>query len=163
MESVSSQSTPIADYPTAATDTMGIVTGMLKRMGRIKHPMISRQPRDMPAESVMVMVSPLLNRRRNDVGTIRVYVIVNKMSNDIKIRVEWTRHAFGFWFRQDVWLYGAALNPKMAKLNDLERAFYSVKQTAEGTTTFKGQLRTYRKVKKNRSRDRTARMGLALG
>lgn len=163
MESVSSQSTPIADYPTAATDTMDIVTGMLRRMGRIRRPMISRNPRDMPAEVVMVMVSPLLNRRRNDVGTIRVYVVVSKLSGDIKVRIEWTRHAFGFWFRQDVWLYGAAQNPRTAKLSDLERAFFKVKATAEGTTTFQGQLHMFKKIKKSRSRDRMARMGLALG
>lgn len=163
MESVSSQATPIPDYPTAATDMMDIVTGMLKRMGRIRHPMISRQPREMSSEVVMVMVSPLLDRRRNDVGTIRVYVIVSKLSNDIKVRVEWTRHAFGFWFRNDVWMYGAAMKPKGVKLSDLERAFWAVKKTAEGSMTFQGQLRMFRKIKKNRSRDRASRLGLALG
>ena len=163
MESVSSQSTPIADYPTAAIDTMDIVTGMLRRRGRIRHPMISRQPRDTPSDAVMIMVSPLLNRRRQDIGTIRVYVIVSKLSNDIKVRVEWTRHAFGFWFREDVWMYGAAQNPKAAKLTELERAFNSVKHTADGTTTFRGQIHMHRKIKKNRNRDRSAHLGLVLG
>jgi hypothetical protein len=163
MESVSSQSTPIPDYPTAASDTMDIVTGMLRRMGRIHRLQVSRQPLDMPSETIVVMTAPLLDRRRNNIGTIRVYVIVNKMSNDIKVRLEWTRHAFGFWFRQDVWLYGAAVNPKAARLSDLERALYWVRQTADGTTTFEGQLRMLKKVKKNRSRDRAAQIGLVMG
>lgn len=163
MTSVSSQATSIPDYSTAASDMMNIVVSILRRKGRIRYPMISRDPKDMPSEVVLVMMSPMLNRRKDDVGTVRVYVIVNKLSDDILVRIEWTRHAFGFWFRQDVWLYGAATGPKAAKLGDLERAFFWVTQTAEGTTTFESQLRMLKKVRKSRARDRTARLGLVLG
>jgi hypothetical protein len=142
---------------------MEIVHGLLKRMGRIKYPMITPRPKSFQSQWAMMLVSPLLNRKRQDIGTIRVMVTTFNETNNIRVRVEWTRHAFGFWYRQDVWLSNAAMNPRMAKLAPLENAFGLVRLTADGGARLKGMIRVVKKIKKNQTKDRAMRQGLMMG
>jgi hypothetical protein len=141
---------------------MDIVRDLLFKMGRIKREFVSRQPSGV-SEHMMMMVSPLLDRRRNEVGSIRVYVLVGNISEDIRVRVEWTRKAFGFWYQKDVMLRGSVSEPNMANLSELKTVFNGVKQTADGSTILKSMNRMYKKIKKSQVRDKAAKLGLALG
>jgi hypothetical protein len=110
-----------------------------------------------------MLVGDLLNRRRRDIGAIRVYVTVPTSKNDIKFTIEWTRHAFGFWYQQIVVLAGAVEDPKNMDVSKLRTALNPVEWTADGTTRVKSMNRMFRKIKKSRVRDRASRAGLMVG
>ncbi len=154
---------PTVDRPAVAVEVMGIVRGMLHLHGRIKRPRISKKPKEFATEWVMTMVSPLLARNRQPIGTIRVVVRVPKLGKNVKVRIDWTRDAFGFWFREEFILRDAVQAPRMANLAPLTAALVLVRWTVDGSVRLKSMNRMLKKVKKNTAKDRMAEAGLVLG
>lgn len=146
-----------------ATETgMAMVRDLLLRMGRIKRELVSPKPTG-TSEYSMMLVGSLLNRRHRDIGTIRIYVTVPANGENIKFTIEWTRHAFGFWYRQEVILKDAVDDPEHANVQKLRTALDPIQWTADGTTRVKSMNRMFKKIKKSRVRDRASRAGLMVG
>jgi hypothetical protein len=83
-----------------------------------KRAFISPVPRSFPGGHVMVMLSPLYNKKGENVGEIRIYIYVSEDENiPILIRSEWTRNAFGFWYRY-------------VKVLSMNRMFRKIKKTS---------------------------------
>jgi hypothetical protein len=141
---------------------MDIVHDLLSKMGRIKRELVSPKPTGQ-SEYSMMLVGDLLNRRRRNIGAIRVYVTVPAKGNDIKYTIEWTRHAFGFWYRKEMKLRNAVEDPAHAKIGLLRSALDPVQWTADGTVKLASMNKMFRKIKKSRVRDRAARSGLMVG
>lgn len=141
---------------------MDAVRGLLYKGSRIKRERVSRKPSGV-SEYTMIMASPLLNRKRQPVGSIRVYVTVGKASNDIRVRIQWTRNAFGFWYVKDAVLVGAVDHPLPISTTNLMPIMAAVKHTADGTTILKSMNRTHKKKKKNKVRDKAIMSGLVMG
>lgn len=146
----------------AAMAIMDIVKGLLSMMGRVQRPFISRKPSGI-SEYRTMLVSPLMDRKRSPVGEIRVYVLVGANGGDATIRVEWTRNAFGFWYRKDVVLSGVVGEPYGADLSEVKNVFKFAGKTADGTVILKSMNRMFRKVKKNKARDNASKLGLMVG
>lgn len=141
---------------------MAMVRDILLRMGRIKRELVSPKPIG-TSEYSMMLVGDLLNRRRRDIGAIRLYVTVRADGDDIKFTIEWTRHVFGFWYRSEVVLKGSVDEMKESDVAKLRRALDPVEWTADGTTKVASMNRMFKKVKKSRVRDRASRRGLMVG
>jgi len=141
---------------------LDMVRDLLLRMGRIKRELVSPKPRGQ-SEYTMMLVGDLLNRRRQSIGLIRVYVTVPASGENIKFTIEWTRHAFGFWYRSEVTLNDAVDDPEHANVNKLRTALDPIQWTADGTTKVKSMNRMFKKIKKSRVRDRASRAGLMVG
>jgi len=146
----------------AAEAGRDMVRDLLLRMGRIKRELVSPRATG-TSEYATMLVGDLLNRRRRDIGAIRVYVTVPTGGNDIKFTIEWTRHAFGFWYQQQVVLKGAVKDPRSADTSRLRAALDPIAWTADGTSRVKSMNRMFRKIKKSRVRDRASRAGLMVG
>lgn len=147
---------------TAAETGMDMVRDLLLRMGRIKRELMSPKPTG-TSEYSMMLVADLLDRRRRDIGAIRIYVTVLANGDNIKFTIEWTRHAFGFWYRNEVILNNAVEDPENANVTKLRTALDPIQWTADGTTRVDSMNRMFKKVKKSRVRDRAARAGLMVG
>lgn len=151
---------PEIDRGRSAELAMRIVYGMLTRDRRIRQARISPHPVETPTAYEMTLVSPLIDERRNKIGTIRVFVLVPKHGENIQIRIEWTRNAFGFWFQEKVVLKKSVENPSMALLAPLRAAMILVRQTVTGSVKLKSMIRMIRKVKKHRGKDAILQYGL---
>ena len=154
---------PYSSPQFVATETgMAMVRDLLLRMGRIKREFVSPKPTG-TSEYSMMLVGDLLNRKRRDIGEVRIYVTVPANGDDIKITIEWTRHAFGFWYRKELTLKGAVDDPGSASVSQLRTALDPIQWTADGTSKVGSMNRIFRKVKKSRVRDRASRAGLMVG
>lgn len=141
---------------------MAMVRDLLLRMGRIKKELVSPKATGQ-AEYSMMLVANLLSRRRRDIGGIRIYVTVPANGNDIKFVIEWTRHAFGFWYRKEVVLRDFVKDPENANIGVLRTALDPIQWTADGTSRVASMNRMFKKIKKSRVRDRASRAGLRIG
>jgi len=146
----------------AAETGMAMVRDLLLRMGRIKRELVSPKATG-TSEYSMMLVATLLSRKRRDIGAIRIYVTVPASGKDIKFTIEWTRHAFGFWYRKEVTLKGAVEDPENANVGRLRSALDPIQWTADGTSKVASMNRTFKKIKKSRVRDRASRAGLMVG
>ena len=144
-----------------AIGLMRVVRGVLKpRLAT--GTFVSPVPKTLPGGYLMVLVSPLMNRRGEVVGEMRVNVYVpSDPVLDILIRVEWTRNAFGFWYRKDIRMSGESGHVSVQpKIREIMRW---IATTADGTVSVTSMNRMFRKIRKNPSRDRAARMGMVMG
>lgn len=145
----------------AASGGLYIVRDLLNKMGRIKRELVSRDP--IGVKKSMVMLATLLDKKRRDIGNVRAYVTVRDNGDDLKFVVEWTRHAFGFWYRVEVTLRGAVGNLEEANVGKLKTALDPIRWTADGTTRIDSMNRMFKKTKKDRTKDRALRTGLMAG
>jgi hypothetical protein len=90
---------------------MSVIRDLFLRMKRIKREKMSPKPVGI-SEYSMVMIGDLLDRRRREVGEIRVYVRVPVNDDYIRFVIEWTKYVFGFWYRKEL-----ILNQIMNRLN----------------------------------------------
>ena len=133
---------------------------VLLQMGRVKHELISARPADVPGKFEMKLVSKLLNRKRDAVGMVRVYVTVPENGDDIKFRVEWTRNAFGFWYWIEFELKDVVGDTEDANVQKIRQELKPITQTADGTVNVRSMNRMYKKIRKSRVRDKVAQAGL---
>ena len=128
-----------------------------------KRAFISPVPRSFPGGHVMVMLSPLYNKKGENVGEIRIYIYVSEDENiPILIRSEWTRNAFGFWYRYDNRLFDKdnVIVDLYSKIRGISK-WFSV--TADGTVKVSSMNRMFRKIKKTSARDKAVRVGMVMG
>lgn len=147
----------------AVEDGLDMIHGVLVRMNRVKHELVSARPADVPGKFEMKLVSKLLNNKRVPVGLIRVYVTVPDNGDDIKYRVEWTRNAFGFWYWKEFTFKNVVDDPDDVSLRTIRTELNPVIKTADGTVPVKSMNRMYKKIKKNKVRDKVAQAGLHRG
>ena len=162
LENAASRIPETSPQITAAETGMDMVRDLLLRMGRIKRELMSPKPTG-TSEYSMMLVGDLLNRKRRSVGSVRIYVTVPADGDDIKFTIEWTRHAFGFWYRKEFVLKNAVEDPDGANVNALRTALDPLQWTADGTSKVDSMNRMFRKIKKSRVRDRASRAGLMVG
>lgn len=157
------QSTPAESRKDSAYSAMRVIRGMLKRMGRLRREFVTPVPKTMPSGYVMMLVTPLPNRKGEIIGELRVWVWAPTDPNLlIKVRFEWTREILGFWYRND---FNLTSDDKVKELMDkIKDAMHWVKNTADGTIRLAHMNRMpFRKIKKNRTRDKAARIGMVMG
>ena len=164
LNSLEPDATPVESRKDSAYAAMRVIRGTLKRMGRLRREFITPVPKTLPSGYVMMLVTPLPNRKGEIIGELRVWVYAPTDTKiPVRIRFEWTRNAFGFWYRNDFNLTssGDQLDELMAGIKDSMRW---VKTTADGTVRLASVNRMhFRKIKKNRTRDKAARIGMVMG
>lgn len=141
---------------------MYMVRSMLDKSGRVKRTVVSINPTGV-SEHTMVMVSRLLNKKRDAIGAVRVFVTAPVNGEDVKVTFEWTRNAFGFWYRKTI-----KLRDFVGDLEDLEMGKIRVvldplRWTADGSVRLNSMNRMFKKVKKNRVMDRALHSRLRTG
>jgi hypothetical protein len=136
----------------------------LKMTGRTRREFVTPVPRSVPGGYVSMIVSPLLNKKREEVGEIRVVIYVQEDDGlPVRVMVEWTRNAFGFWYRMRYVLDDKS-DLRIGVSNKLRDAMYFVKVTADGTVRVASMNRSgIEKVRKSRTIDRAARVGMMMG
>ena len=129
----------------------------------IERAFISPVPKSLPGGYIMMMLSPLYNKKGDNVGEIRIYIYVpSDEKNAIVIRVEWTRNAFSFWYRYDTKLLNEdALIPSLYSVVRDMKKWFSI--TADGTVNISSMNHLFRKIKKNPVRDKIGRVGMIIG
>lgn len=151
------------DFPYQATEAgMAVIRNLLRKMGRVKKEIISTRPSGI-SEYSMVMIGKLLNQKRQEVGEIRVFVTVPVNEKNIKFKIEWTRHAFGFWYTRNIIMRDVVDDPSQINIGMLRAALNPVQWTADQTVNLKSMNRMFRKVKRNRVLDLALRAGLRTG
>ena len=141
---------------------MAVIRNLLRKMGRVKKEIISTRPSGI-SEYSMVMIGKLLNQKRQEVGEIRVFVTVPVNEKNIKFKIEWTRHAFGFWYTRNIIMRDVVDDPSQINIGMLRAALNPVQWTADQTVNLKSMNRMFRKVKRNRVLDLALRAGLRTG
>lgn len=157
-----SETTPILIRKDIALRLMRVLRkGLNKRF--VKRAFISPVPKSFPGGYIMMMLSPLYNKKGDNVGEIRIHIYVpSDEKNAIVVRVEWTRKAFGFWYRYTIKLLNedVLILELYSRIRDMERWFST---TADGTVRVSSMNRLFRKIKKNSVRDKVSRVGMVMG
>lgn len=138
---------------------MNFVRDYLVKNGRSKRVLMSRSPEG-ELEKKMFLAGNLLDRKRKNVGSVKVTATVRQDSDDLRLRVEWTRHVFGFWYIKEYKLDGVVEDPGRIGIGKVGKLFDPVKWTADGTVKLQSMNRMFRKMRKSRIRDRAFREGL---
>lgn len=145
----------------AAKDALDAARYSLSRLGLLKREFASVNPSG-TSEYTMSMVADLLDRRRRHVGSVRVRVAVPVDGKKIKYTIEWTRHIFGFWYRQEFVIQDGVDDPVGKSAKRLKEVAEPVRWTAHGVTRVKSMNRLFKKVKKNRTKDKAASAGMRV-
>jgi len=145
----------------ATEDALSTARYLLFKTGLVNRGFVSPSPTG-TAEYSMTLVADLLDAKRKSVGSVRVNVLVPVAGNSIKYIIEWTRDIFGFWYRQVVVVPDGVSDPIAKSVPKLKQAFESVRWTAQGVTKVASMNRMFKKVKKNRTADRTVRAGMRM-
>jgi len=157
-----SETTPIRLRKEVSKDVMRIVRASMERTGRLRREYVTPIPKELPGGYVMLLNSPLPNVKGDLVGEVRVLVYApSDVALPVRVDFEWTRNAFGFWYRNSVSLdaVDAASVVKVVK-----GAMRWVKTTADGGVSVASMNRMpFKHVKKNATKDKMARSGLVLG
>lgn len=157
------ESTSIMSKRDVADRLISVAGGFFKRQGRTGRQFLSPVPRKSGDRYVSVMVAPLNNRRRVEVGGVRVIVEVPEHSNlPIRAVFEWTRSSFGFWYRNSYKIENSD-DPVSEFVLVLHNAIRPIKITADGTVSVKSMNRTFETVRKSNVRDRAAKSGMVMG
>ena len=158
------QSVPATSRKDVARNAMRAVQGLMRQMGRLYREFVTPVPKAIPGGYVMMLVSPLPNKAMEMVGEVRVWIYVPEDRNlSIRVRVEWTRNAFGFWYRNEIVLPNVD-DSMFELLRKMKEAMFFVKTTADGTVKVASMNRGgFYKFRKNPTKDRAARVGMILG
>jgi len=147
----------------AAQTALDVVYDSMRKMGRMKHVKMSPYPSGQ-SEYSTVLVADLLNKRRNIIGSVRFFIDVPADGYDVKITVDWTRNAMGFWYRDDIKLIGAVDYPEFVDYKTISMFLKPVEWTADGSVRVKSMNRGhYKKIRKNKTRDKVILSGLIHG
>lgn len=149
---------------TVADKLMGVTSAFMRTSGRTRRPFVTPVPTTVPGGYVSMMTSPLLSSRGEEVGEVRVWIFVPENTTlPIRIRVEWTRDAFGFWYRNEIYIQNVD-DPTVELLKKIREALFFVKITADGTVRVASMNRGgFQKIRKSQTRDRAARVGMMMG
>ncbi len=146
-----------------ALDMMSATQEILRKDGLIKREYISPSPVLSVGEYQMLLVSDLFDRKRSDVGDVRAFVFVPVVGDGSAVlRVEWSRNAFGFWFRDELRIPVGNFDANRIQ-SFLTGAVKKIKNTTDRNVPLKSQLRVLKKIKRNATRDKALRSGLVLG
>jgi hypothetical protein len=144
----------------AAQDGLDMIHSQLLKMGRLKRELVSARPLKEPGEYSMTLIGDLLNRKRKNIGAIRVFIDVPVNGKDIQFDVQWTRHAFGFWYTKKFTLKDVVDDTEDVDPDKLMHELRPVTWTADGSVPLRSMNRNFKKVKKNRVRDKVVTAGL---
>lgn len=142
---------------------MRSIHSLIDKMGRLRREFITPVPKELPGGYVMMMVSPLPNSSGEIIGELRVWIWApTDHAIPVRVRFEWTREAFGFWYRNDFYLSAEGkVDDLVKKVRD---AMHWVKNTADGTVRIASMNRMhFKKINKNPNRDKAARIGMVMG
>lgn len=139
------------------------VQDALQQLGRVKNEMISTRPVDANGKYEMKLSSKLFNRRRVPIGFVRVSVSVPDGTEDIRVRLEWKRNAYGFWFWKEFTIKNDSWDIDELRVQSIKKEFLPIIQTADGTVALKSMNRIYKKIKNSTARDRVANTGMRRG
>ena len=109
-----------------------------------------------------VVYGDLLNKKKEKVGKIRIFIFVSLLHDDLKVRIEWTRNAFGFWYREDYVVMGGTSDDADFDRGKFKMKMRPVEWTANGSVSLKSMNLYFKKIKKSKIRDRGVRSGLVL-
>lgn len=143
---------------------MRLVRDRANKSGLSKRLFVTPIPVSIPGGNIMMMNSPLLNRKGDEVGEFRVWIYEpNDKHLNIQTRVEWTRRAFGFWYRDEFLNVNDISEEKLFK-DRIKIAFKWVDVTANGTVRLRSMNRLhFKKIKKSKTVDRASRVGMVIG
>jgi hypothetical protein len=143
---------------------MRAMYAFMRASGRTRRAFVMPVPTTVPGGYISIMTSPLLNGRGEEVGEVRIWIYVpDNAALSIRVRFEWTRKAFGFWYRNEVYIQNVD-DPRIELLKVARDALFFVKITADGTVRVASMNRGgFQKIRKSKTRDRAARVGMMMG
>lgn len=145
-----------------ADKAMKAVSSFFKMTGRVGGVFVTPVPVSVPGGHASIMTAPLLNSSGADVGEVRVLVYSpSDVALPVRVRVEWTRKAFGFWYRNEFFMQVEEQSQEIVR--KLRGAMFFVKTTADGSVRVASMNRGFRKIKKSPTRDKAARVGMMMG
>lgn len=157
-----SETTPILTRKDIAIRLMRVLRkGLDKRF--TNKAFISPVPKSFPGGHVMIMLSPLYNKKGDNVGEIRIHIYVPEdKKNAIVIRIEWTKNLFGFWYRYNIRMFDedVLITGLYSGIREMKKWFST---TADGTVNVSSMNRLFRKIRKNPVRDKVSRVGMVMG
>lgn len=157
-------SEPVVTPEDIAQGVMEKVQGYLNSGGFLRKEFVSPRPVRVLGEARSILVSPLMDRRHQVVGTVRVFVFA-PVNENLKplLRVEWTKDEFGFWFRKDLRLRSSRDGYGLEADRAIKSVAPAIRNTTDRSVNLKSQLMMHKRIRKNPVRDRAVRSGLVLG
>lgn len=143
------------DVALSSAEIMHAVKSVMGNARSTKNVNASASPRGIPGGEVYTVTADMIGKNTAVVGRVRCFVnMPSDPALNPKVRVDWTRNAFGFWYRMDFYVPPGSRELDVAgRLREIARW---VNITAEGSVNLKSMNRMFRKVKKNRVLDKAA-------
>jgi hypothetical protein len=140
------------EHGDAAIDIAYFVLSFFKKRRLIYRPYVSVKPFNTPGGFVYRSIGDLTDKSGDVIGTIRIEVYVPfDYELPIRIRMEWQRDAFGFWYREDVHIYTV----EELDTGLLNRAARMIESTSDGSVRLSSANLGRKKVKNNKIKDLT--------
>jgi len=135
-----------------AIEFADFVLSCLKKNMLIYRPFVSVRPFEIPGGYIYRSTGDLIDKSGDVVGTIRLEIFVPFDFNlSIRVRIEWKRDAFGFWYREDIYLYeGENLDTGL-----MNKPVKMIESTANGSVRLKSMNLGLKKIKNNKIKDLT--------
>jgi hypothetical protein len=135
-----------------AIEVADFVLSFFKRKRLIYRPYVSTNVATIPGGFVYRSIGDLIDKSGDLIGTIRLEVYIPFDSElPIRIRIEWQRDAFGFWYREDVYIYAI----EELDISILNRSARMIETTADGSVRLSSANLGRKKVKNNKIKDLT--------
>jgi hypothetical protein len=134
-------------------ELMGYIVQSLKKKRLIYRPYVSVSPFDIPGGLVYRSTGDMSDPSGDSIGTIRIEIYVPYDSElPVRIRIEWTKDVFGFWYREDVFI------PNDNNWEEDIRSimiipFRMIEATARGSIKISSMNLGIKKIKKNNTKD----------
>ena len=107
----------------------------------------------------LILHSKLVNDRHVEVGEVRLIVKSYPGMGEVRVVVEWTKKMLGFWYRTIVYV---PFEDYLTALEGFNPILMSMRWLVNRSISLRSLNRTTRKVKKNRTRDKSMLQGMRL-
>jgi len=147
----------------AAQGILDDLRANLVSRGLIRRAKSTPAPFSTPTTRETMLVAPLYKKRTMERGVIRVFVSVPRIDDEVdpgaEVRVDWSLNLGGVWYTVTATVRNA-LDVSMRDYASVLPAFIAVEHTVNGVVPLRSINRAYKKIKKNKSRDKAVLLGL---
>ena len=139
------------------------VVSSIKKRKLIYRPYVSVSVYEIPGGMVYRATGDMPNADGDIVGTVRieVYAPLDEMI-PTRIRIEWTRDAFGFWYREDLFIVNSIDEWMEDMKGMLFKPIKMIESTSRGTVKVSSMNLGLKKIRKNKNKDAIFDNGMRL-
>lgn len=137
----------------------------LSSRGLIRRANVTPSPFGTPTTWETMLVAPLYKKRTMERGVIRIFVAVPRVDKEgdpgAEVRVDWSLNLGGVWYTVTAKVK-SALDATKRDYALVKPALKAAENTINGTVPLRSINRGYKKIKKNRARDKAVLQGLRM-